>query len=324
MKKKIIYVSTFIAATATTFALVWGHPGLLFEGGHVLVWDIFRTFLVGIMVAMLVTGTLFIIMDKDNVIPYVMRLVKFRSLLYQLVRRDFLSKYKRSVLGVLWSLLSPLFTMVILTIVFSTLFRFDIENYPVYLLSGQIVFNTFSEITNTSMNSILEASALIKKVSLPKYIFPLSKAISGMVNFACSLLALLLVMLFTGAPFHPQLLLMPIPALYLFVFSTGVGMLLASVRVFFRDISYLYSVFMTALMYLTPIFYPLSIIPEKLRFIVSMNPMQHYVKCFRAIVIYGEFPSLWQHVICLLFAVLSVGVGFFSFYRNQHKFILYV
>jgi len=152
---------------------------------------------------------IFLTIERKKLIPYLSKFLKFRSLLFQLVRRDFKAKYKRSVLGVLWTVLNPLFTMLVLTIVFSAIFRFDIKNFPVYLLSGQIIFTFFSEATNMAMLSILAGASMFKKVSIPKYIFPISKILSSLVNLILSLLALIFVMLMTNSPFYWTMLLMP-------------------------------------------------------------------------------------------------------------------
>ena len=323
MKKK--YLAIFLVVSALGTAIIMSaKPAFLFDQGSNVLWNFARSMVLSCIVGCLVAGLLFVLGERDRLKPYFQKLYKYRSLLYQLVRRDFKAKYKRSVLGVVWSVLNPLATMLVMTIVFSTIFRFDIENFPVYLLSGQVIFTLFSETTNMCMSTVLGSAALIKKVNVPKYIFPLSKALSSLVNFAFSLIALLLVMLVTRAPLHFSMLAILLPIFYVFVFSLGVGMLLASVMVFFRDISYLYGILLTALSYLTPLFYPISIIPEKARWLISVNPMYHLVECFRTVAIYGGLPSAWQNIVCLLLAVLSLGAGLLAFYKNQDRFILYI
>ena len=289
-----------------------------------MMWNVVRSILVGMMVSAIVCGFIYIMVERRSLKSYFAKLYKYRSLLYLLVRRDFLTKYKRSVLGVVWSLLNPLMTMIVMTIVFSYMFRFDIENFPVYLLSGQIIFTLFSEITNLSMMSVIGAAALIKKVNAPKYVFPISKAVSGLVNFAFSFMALVLVMLITGAPFYPQMIYSVIPVTYVFLFSTGAGLILSALVVFFRDVTYIYGIGLTAVTYFTPLFYPIEIIPDKFRWIISLNPMYHLVECFRSCAIYGRFPTLWQNTLCMLLSILMFGAGLYVFYRKQDQFILYV
>ncbi|MDU7473081.1 MAG: ABC transporter permease [Paenibacillus macerans] len=249
---------------------------------------------------------------------------RYRGLLYEFVVRDLKVKYRRSFLGYIWSLLNPLLMMIILTAVFSSLFRFDIPNYPVYLLSGQIIFNFFSEATTSAMNSIIGAGGIIKKVYVPKYIFPFSRVLSSFVTLLFSLIAILLVIIFTGSDISPIILLFPIPLFYILVFSAGIGLILSVLAVYFRDMVHLYSVVLTAWSYLTPVFYPVTVVPEYVRGIIYSNPMYYYVEAFRDIVLYNRLPNLNNNLICILFAVLSLGVGLFVFYKNQHKFALHI
>lgn len=325
MKRKFPLIATFIAITILGSALLLKcRPGFAFEQGDSLAWNMVRSIIFSGMIATICTGIFAVFIEKERIDPYIKKFKKFEPLLLLLVRRDFLAKYKRSVLGVLWSLLNPLLTMLVLTIVFSFMFRFEIENYPVYLLSGQIIFTMYSEITNMCMPSVLAASALMKKVSVPKYIFPLSRAISSLVNFGFSFVALVLVMLITRAPFHWSLFYTPIAAGYAFIFAVGIGMLLSALLVFFRDITYLYGILMTAVMYFTPLFYPISIIPDKYRWIMSLNPLYHFVACFRTCVIEGQIPGIWQNLICLSLAMVALFVGLFFFEKKQDEFILYI
>lgn len=307
-----------------TFLFLFLAKDMMFSFEELGTWNLIRQILAFFMVSLMVSGIAFFFLERKQLKPYFAKLLQYRSLLYQLVHRDFTAKYKRSFLGVIWSILNPLATMLVMSIVFSTIFRFDIDNFPVYLLSGQVIFILFSESTSMCMTSILDSAALIKKVSVPKYIFPLSKAISSLVNFGFSLLALVLVMLITGAPFHLSLFSILLPIGYIFIFSLGVGMMLSCMMVFFRDVSYLYGILMTALSYLTPLFYPISIIPDHFRFLVSINPLYHFVECFRTVVLYGGLPSPWQNVVCLLLAMLALGGGLMMFYKNQDRFILYI
>lgn len=322
--KSKLYTAVFLISAVLGSMLLRMNPGILFREESSTVWNMVRSILLAALFAMLLCGVFVMVLERKSIIPYIEKLKKYKPLLFQLVRRDFVLKYKRSVFGVLWSLLNPLLTMVVMSIVFSFIFRFDIENFPVYLLSGQIIFTLFSEITNMCMSSVTGAASLMKKVSVPKYIFPLSRALSSLVNFIFSFAALLLVMLFTGAPIHLSMLLIPIPVLSAFIFSTGVGLILSAAVVFFRDITYLYGVFLTAVTYFTPLFYPINIIPDQYRWIISFNPLYHYVEYFRTCTIYGNMPNLWQNALCWLLALLSLGIGMFVFYRKQDQFILYL
>ena len=249
---------------------------------------------------------------------------RYKWLLYELVLRDLKIKYRSSVLGYLWSLLNPLMMMTVLTIVFSTLFRFDIPNYPVYLLSGQLIYSFFSEATNMSMSSIINSASLIKKVYIPKYTFPVSRVLSSFVTLLLSLLAMVIVMVVTQVKFTWVILFFPIPLIYILVFSIGMGLLLSVLAVYFRDVIHLYSVLLSAWMYLTPIMYPINMVPDYVKRFIFWNPMYYFVEIFRQIVLYGEWPSLEMHLICLGFDLLALVTGLFVFYKNQKNFILHV
>lgn len=251
-------------------------------------------------------------------------LTNYGNLLEELVVRDLKIKYRRSVLGYLWSVLNPLLMMCVLTLVFSTLFRFDIPNYPVYLLSGQLLYNFFSESTSMAMGAILGSASLIKKVYVPKYIFPLSKLISSFITMLFSLVALVVVMVVTGSEFHVTLILFPLVLTYVFVFSLGIGLLVSTLVVFFRDIEHLYGVLLTAFMYLTPVFYPESILPEWIRAIIQYNPMKMFIDVFRDVFMYGQWPTLYEHLICLFFSFSALFIGSMYFKMKQEKFILYI
>ena len=193
---------------------------------------------------------------------YILNFKKFQPLLQELVARDIKIKYRRSVLGVLWTLLNPLCMMIVLSVVFSNLFKFDVENFPLYLLSGQVVFTFFSDSTTSSMTAIINNASLIKKIYVPKYLFVLSRVFSSFINLMASFTALLLVMVATRAELHWTVLFVPVPMFLLVGFCLGIGLILSAITVKFRDIMHLYSVFVTALMYLTPVIYPMSILPE--------------------------------------------------------------
>jgi len=275
------------------------------------------------MSAAVTTAIVLILIFKRDFVRWQFTAFKrYRYLLMLLVKRDFISRYRKSVLGVLWSLLNPLLTMLVMTLVFSYLFRFAIDNFPVYLLSGQILFGFFTESTMQAMGSIIAGEGIIKKVYVPKYIFPVARVLTSLVNLAFSFLAFLLVVIFTGVPFQATMLLIPIPIVYTFVFSLGVAMLMSSLAVFFRDITYLYGVFITLLTYLTPLFYPVEILPARLMPFMGFNPLYHFIDYFRDLVLRGTVPGLWDNVVCLGFALAALCCGAFVFMTRQEKFIL--
>lgn len=249
---------------------------------------------------------------------------KYKFLLHELVTRDLKVKYRRSVLGYLWSLLSPLLMMLVISAVFSYMFRFDIPNYPIYLICGQVLFQFFSDATNMSMGAIIQNSALIKKVYVPKYIFPISRVLSCYVTLLFSLGAVLIVMIFTGTPFRWTLVFLPLPLIFIGLFAMGVGMLLSVVSVYFRDTLYLYGVLTTAWMYCTPIFYPLSSLPPTLQQLMQLNPLYHIITCLRMVVLDGTPPGWGLIGICLFWCAVSLAVGFAVFKRKQANFILHI
>ena len=252
------------------------------------------------------------------------RLNKYKPLIHELVTRDLKVKYRRSFLGYVWSLLNPLLMMAIMSLVFSYMFRFDIPNYPLYLICGQTLWSFFNESTVASMHSVIGNGSLIRKVYIPKYIFPISRVLSSFVTMSFSLAAILIVMLVTHVQFTWKLLLLPIPLVFLLLFCMGIGMALAAMSVYFRDMLHLYNVIVMAWMYLTPIFYPINALPEKVASLLQLNPMYHYVTFFREVVLYGTIPSGTVWLGSAGFAVLALSVGLFIFHKLQKNFILYV
>ena len=253
--------------------------------------------------------------------------VKYRALINQLVQRDIKTKYRRSVLGLLWTVLNPLLMMTVLSIVFSYFFsRYgDVENFPVYLLCGQVIFNFFNESTSIAMGSIVHSGELIKKVYVPKYLFPITKVMSSGVNLLSSMIALVIVMVATRSRVTPTVLLAVFPRLYVLLFSTGVSLFLSAAAVSFRDLMHLYSVVTTAWMYLTPVIYPMSILdgaPKWAVFIINANPLTAFIKIFRAVVLDGVTAPWILHVQSIVWCVIALVIGSLVFKKSQDKFIL--
>ncbi len=251
---------------------------------------------------------------------------RYAFLLQQLVLRDFKVKYKRSVLGVGWSLLYPLLTTAILSLVFSNVFRFSAAgvSYVAYLLTGIVFYNYFSEGSNLAMSSVLANSSLIGKVYVPKAIFPLAKCLSSGINFLLSLLPLYLVLLVTGTGLCWQHIYLPWAVGCLFVFTLGVGLLLAAAAVFLRDIVYLYGIVLTLWMYLTPIMYDVSILPSPLQTVIAFNPLAQYIGFARTILLLHRTPEPGQFALCALSAAGTLLVGLHVFRRSQDKFYYYM
>ena len=258
-------------------------------------------------------------------LQHIRNFIRYRFLLQELVLRDIKLKYRRSVLGILWSLLNPLLTMAVISVVFSQLFRFNVPNYHIYVLTGLVLFSFHSEATSTAMNAIYMNSALIKKVYIPKYILVFAKPISSLVNLIFSVIAVFIIILFSDVKLNFINLLFPLPLLYLFVFSTGIGLILSVYTVFFRDIGHLYTVGLTAWMYLTPIIYPVEIVPERFLFLVkTFNPLYYLLLCFREVVFFSRLPSLQLHLTCLGLALIALTIGIYVFFKNQDRFILHI
>lgn len=261
---------------------------------------------------------------KSYIVEKMEGFVRFSPLLRELVVRDIKVRYRHSVLGLLWTVLNPLLMMTVITIVFSTLFKQNIPNFPIYYLSGSLIFSFNSEATTTALNAILSNASLVKKVYVPKYLFPLSNVLSSMVNLGFSLIAMFIVMLATRASFHITLLLIPIPIFYTFLFATGLGIMLSALTVYFRDIAHFYGVFILAWTYFTPIFYPVEILNAKAMRIMSLNPMYHLVTFMRQLVLYGQFPSMKENLLCFLIGFFMLLTGLWVFYKKQDNFVLYV
>ena len=281
--------------------------------------------LVAITASAVLVFALILLVRGSYVRGQIVTFMRFRHLLRLMVKRDFVTRYRRSILGVLWSLLNPILMMLVMTMVFSTLFRdMGIENFPVYFLSGQMIHLFFVESTTLAMGSITGGAGTIKKVYVPKYIFPISRVLSSLVNLGFSFLALLFIVLVTGAPFQWTMLLIFIPVTYLVVFAMGVGMLLSAAAVFFRDITHIYGVLTQILFFLTPIIYAVEILPDRVYFLMHLNPMFHFVTYFRELVMFGNIPGLWTNLISASFAFLALGVGLYVKMSQQDKYILHL
>ncbi len=264
--------------------------------------------------------------DTLNKASFFSDMKKFMPLLQNLVSKDFKIKYRRSVLGVAWSVLNPLFTMLVITTVFGKLLKIQIDNFATYYIVGFAIWNFFSEATSNSLSSILSSAPLIKKVYIPKYIFPIEKCLFSLVNFLFTLIAVVIVMLFQGVIPSVTAILFPIPVIYCFVFVCGASLFLSAATVYFRDVQHLYGIFLTALMYLTPIIYPLEIL-EGHTFvlkIVKINPITHFVEYFRGLVMYNTIPGIKENLICLGMSLASLLIGGLVFKKAQRKFILHI
>ena len=260
---------------------------------------------------------------KSNVL---LRLIaafqRYGFLMRQLISRDFKTKYKRSVLGVLWSFLNPLLTMLVQYVVFSTLFKSDIPNFALYLLTGIVCFNFFNEATTMSLQSIVGNATLITKVYVPKYIYPVSRVLSSTVNLLLAMIPLFAVMLLTRTPVRPAILLLPFGIICLVALCIGMGFFLSTCMVFFRDTQFLWGVLSMLWRYATPIFYPESIIPAQLMTLYKCNPLYHIIRFFRIVLIDGVSPEPKAYVLCLIASMVPLAIGAVIFKKYQDRFVL--
>ncbi|HCW53385.1 MAG TPA: ABC transporter [Clostridium sp.] len=259
---------------------------------------------------------------KSLILDYISVVKKYEFLISKLVERDFKTKYKRSVLGILWSFLNPILTMSIQYIVFSTLFKSDIPNFPVYLLSGIVVFNFFTESCGIGLMSIVGNASLITKVYVPKYIYPVSRVLSSTINLVLSLIPLFMVMLITKTPINSSIILIIFALLCVIIFSIGMTFILSALMVFFRDTQFLWNVVILLWTYATPLFYPETILPQKFSIILKVNPMYYFIKFIRVVILDGVSPEPMMYLQCIISAFFMLSVGCFVFKKTQDKFIL--
>lgn len=257
---------------------------------------------------------------KQNVLS---RFLEHKFLFTELVKRDFKKKYKRTYLGMLWSILSPLLTLLVMSIVFKNFFGRNMDHYTIYLFCGNIVFSFFSDATNGGMGSLMANSAIFTKINVPKYLFLFSKNISSLINFGLTFLVFLLFCIIDGITFTFGFFALVIPIACLIVFNIGVGLILSALFVFFRDMQYLWSVFTTLLMYMSAIFYTTSSFGayEKL---FLLNPLFVYIKYFRIIVIDNSFPSIQYNLLAIGYAAIAFLIGALIYKKCNHKFLYYV
>lgn len=255
-------------------------------------------------------------------------------LLYNLVSKDFKLRYRRSVLGVLWSMLNPLLMMIVMALVFTNIFRFqfDMYSFAVYLILGQVFFTIFQDGTSGAIVSIIEAAPLIKKVRVQKIIFPTEKVLFAIVNFCFSLIAVIAVMVFFGMIPTWRIVLIPLLVALLAIFTLGVGYLISALAVFFRDVIHLWGVLTTVWYYFTPIFWPYDALAGNgiswVYILIQFNPMYHFVSCFRQLATGIPLPSdlsiSTEFMLCIMFSVVTFALGLLVFKKLEKKFILYV
>ncbi|HEX5720827.1 MAG TPA: ABC transporter permease [Thermoanaerobaculia bacterium] len=251
---------------------------------------------------------------------------RYRDLVRALVARELKVRYRRSAIGFLWTMLQPLLTMLVLQLVFSQIFaiRLTYGNYPIFALAGILFWNFFSQSIVSSMNSLRGNAQLLQKLPVPKAVFPLATVISGVVNLVFALVPLLAILLITGHPIRPALLFLPISIFLVALFTLGAGLLLSPMAVFFSDVVELIGVMLMLLMYLTPVIYPIEIVPEHIRWVVRYNPIRSILEVFRDPIYQGEVPPLSHLAVCAAIAVFAFVLGAWVFRKSSDRIPFYV
>lgn len=254
----------------------------------------------------------------------VSRFNKYAFMLKQLVKRDFKSRYSRSNLGIVWSMLSPLAMTSIQALVFAYLLRFDLPHRIVYIVSGNIIFSYFSESTKRGLSSLSDNAPIFTKTNAPKYLFLLSRNAASFINFVIMLGILLIFAALDGLGLHWRYFMLLYPILCLAVFNIGMGLILSAAFIFFRDLQHLYDIVCQILMYLSAIFYTIDRVSESAQWVFYCNPLFVYIRYFRIIIIEGQIPGLWLHLLAAAYALVAIILGGIIYYRQNYKFIYYV
>lgn len=252
------------------------------------------------------------------------RFKRYRFLFEELVKRDFKKKYKRTVLGIMWSMLSPLLQLVVMALVFTQFFGRSTPHFVVYLFSGNLLYTFFKEATTQGMTALEANAGIFSKLNVPKYVFLLSKNVAAIINFLLTLIIYFIFVAIDGIPFTWSFLLLIYPTVLLLFFNIGIGLILSAMHVFFKDVQYLYNIFTMIIMYTSAIFYNVSAYPASAQMAFYINPVYCYITYFREIVINGVIPSWWLHVLCLGDAALVVFIGFFMYMKYNYRFVYYI
>ncbi len=255
---------------------------------------------------------------------YLQRMKEDRFIFEELVKRDFKQKYKRTALGMLWSILSPLITLLVMRLVFTNFFGRGVEHYTTYLFAGNLMFSYFKEQTSGGMQSLMANAQIFSKINVPKYLFLLSKCVSAAINFVLTLIVFFIFVIIDGVPFHWSIVAIIYPIAMLTLFNIGVGMILSALYVFFRDVGYIYDIFTLLLMYMSAIFYYVDNYPVKIQRVFLLNPVYVAIKYVRVVVLDGNIPSFAYHLLLLLYASVAVAVGIIVYKKCNQKFLYYV
>ena len=252
------------------------------------------------------------------------KLQTYQFLFEELVKRDFKTKYKRTVLGMAWSIMMPLLTLLIMRLVFTNFFGRGMEHYTTYLFCGNLVFSFFSESTSQGMNSLISNAHIFTKVNVPKYIFLLSKNVQCFINFGLTLCVFFLFCVLDHVTFTYKFLLLLYPITLLAIFNIGIGLILSALFVFFRDMQYLWTVFTQLLMYMSAIFYSIDAYSQTTQNLFLLNPVYLFIRYFRKIVIEATIPTLQFHLLMAADVLIAVGIGCWMYKKFNHRFLYYV
>lgn len=252
------------------------------------------------------------------------KMKKHRFLFEELVKRDFKKKYKRTVLGVAWSMLAPLLTLLVMAVVFTQFFGRSTPHYIIYMFAGNLVFFYYREATGGGMRALVDNASIFTKANVPKYLFVFSKNVSSLINFGLTLIIFFLFVAIDGIQFTWKFFMLIYPIGCLLAFNIGVGLILSALYIIFKDVQYLYDVFTTLLMYLSAIFYTIDSFPIYMQQLFYLNPVFVYITYFRTIVIHNTVPSLSYHLLCAFYALLALVIGGYIYKKYNYKFLYYV
>lgn len=254
----------------------------------------------------------------------IQKLKRHRFLFEELVKRDFAKKYKRTILGMAWSILSPLMNLLIMWLVFSNFFGNNVNHYAIYLFAGQLVFSYFTDATNLGMTSLVGNAGIFTKVNVPKYLFLLSQNVSALINFGLTLLIFFAFAAFDRILFTWKFLLLLYPTICLVTFNLGMGLILSALFVFFRDMQYLWGILTQLLMWMSAIFYTIDGYSPMVQNLFLLNPIYLYIRYFRKIVLDGVIPTPQFHLLAAFYALAALAIGAFMYKKYNHEFLYYV
>lgn len=254
----------------------------------------------------------------------IQKLKQHRFLFEELVKRDFTKKYKRTVLGMLWSVLGPLMTLGVMALVFTQFFGRNMEHYIIYLFCGNLLYSYFKESTSTGMTALYDNSQIFSKVNVPKYMFLLSKNVSSLINFGINILVLFAFCIFDGVSFSWKFIFLIYPVGCLVVFNLGMGLILSALYLMFRDMKYLYDIFTLLLMYVSAIFYSVEAYPQDIQSLFYLNPVYVYIRYFRSIILEESIPPLELHLFAAVYALVVLFIGALIYKKKNYKFLYYI